>query len=102
MLRLRAMLGSVDAESYAACCEALAGLDLSDDVRRIEASTLILAADEDRGLPPQHSRLLADAIHDSTYREVTGAAHLPWLEQPAAVLDAFGQHLAGDARVCSC
>jgi pimeloyl-ACP methyl ester carboxylesterase len=95
MQRLQAMLGSVDPDAYAACCEAITGLDLSPDLANIRAPTLVLAASEDRGLPPKHSRQLAERIRDATYSEVEAAAHLPWLEQPKAVLDAIGKHLGG-------
>jgi pimeloyl-ACP methyl ester carboxylesterase len=97
MERLTAMLSSVDAHVYAACCEAIAELDISGDLPHIQAPTLVLAGGEDHGLPPVHSRLIAHAITGASYREVPAAAHLPWLEEPDAVLDAIRQHLAGSA-----
>jgi 3-oxoadipate enol-lactonase len=92
--RLAAMLTSSDAEAYARHCELLADVDLTGEVGGIVAPTLILAAAQDRGLPPEHSQRLVEAIPAATLHEVQGAAHLPWLEQLDAVADAINAHLA--------
>jgi len=96
--RLAAMLTSCDAASYAANCEILAGLGIADAIAQVTAPTLVLAATQDRALPPIHSRRLADAIPSATYREIDSAAHLPWLEQRGAVTDAILAHLASPMR----
>jgi 3-oxoadipate enol-lactonase/4-carboxymuconolactone decarboxylase len=97
--RLTALLLSCDAASYAAHCDLLAELDLADAMPAITAPTLALAAAQDRGLPPAHSRRLADALPTCSYHEIAGAAHLPWLEQPAAVCAAIGDHLSEPLQV---
>jgi 3-oxoadipate enol-lactonase / 4-carboxymuconolactone decarboxylase len=91
--RLRGMLTSVDAESYAQCCEAIAGLDLRADLARIAAPTLVVAGEDDLAIPPPHSRALADAIANARLEIITPAAHVATYEQPgriaALLLDHF-------------
>jgi pimeloyl-ACP methyl ester carboxylesterase len=48
-------------------------------------ATLIIAGEKDRLLPPQHSRLMAQAIPHARLIEVRGAGHCPMLEQPEVV-----------------
>jgi len=87
------MLTSVDAESYAQCCEAIAGLDLRADLPRIAAPTLVVAGEDDPATPPPHSRALADAIANARLEIITPAAHVATYEQPgriaALLLDHF-------------
>ena len=91
--RLRGMLTSVDAESYAQCCEAIAGLDLRADLARIAAPTLVVAGEDDPAIPPPHSRAIADAIAGARLEIITPAAHVLTYEQPgriaALLLDHF-------------
>ncbi|MFD9219207.1 alpha/beta fold hydrolase [Streptomyces sp. NPDC060064] len=86
---LPADLRSVDPESYAGCCEVLAGLDLRPDLARITAPTLVVAGRDDKATPPPHARALADGIRDTHLVELPRAAHLANVEQPRAVLDAL-------------
>ena len=88
---------AVDPASYAACCEALAAFDVSADLGRISAPTLVIAGRQDRATPPAHARELADGIADSTLIELAGVGHLAPVESPgrvAAALDShFDQHV---------
>lgn len=101
--RLAALLATCDAPTYARHCEMLSTVELSGSLPELSQPTLVIAASEDQGLPPAHSRRLASAIPDATLREIDRAAHLPWLEQPDAVADAIVAHLAhGNGRsVCA-
>jgi len=81
---------------YAACCDALAGFDLRDDLEKIAAPTLVIAGREDPATPPAHSRLLADGIPDAALLELPHAAHLAPAEQPARVCAALVAHFAPD------
>jgi 3-oxoadipate enol-lactonase / 4-carboxymuconolactone decarboxylase len=92
--RLAALLTTCDAPLYARHCEMLSAVDLGDSLHQLSQPTLVIAATEDQGLPPAHSRRLAAAIPDATLREIDAAAHLPWLEQPDAVAGAIVAHLA--------
>ena len=58
--RMRAELAATPAEGYAACCEALAGLDLTPDLPRIVAPTLVIAGQRDQATPPEHGEAIAE------------------------------------------
>ncbi|MFB7269247.1 3-oxoadipate enol-lactonase [Streptomyces sp. NPDC056244] len=94
---LVADLRAVDPEAYAVCCEILAGLDLRDDLARIDAPALVVAGRDDPATPPAHARELADGIRDATLVELPRAAHLASVERPGAVLDALLSHLRQSA-----
>jgi 3-oxoadipate enol-lactonase/4-carboxymuconolactone decarboxylase len=87
-------LRTAEPAGYAACCDALAGFDLRDDLPKIGVPTLVIAGREDPATPPAHSRLLADGIPDAALLEIPHAAHLAPAEQPARVAAALLAHLA--------
>jgi 3-oxoadipate enol-lactonase/4-carboxymuconolactone decarboxylase len=87
-------LRGTDPSAYAACCDALAGHDLRNELHRISAPTLVLSGREDPATPVAHARELADNIPDATLVELARAAHLAPVEQPAAVGTALLAHLA--------
>lgn len=89
----RTMLAHVDAEGYAACCEALAAYDARDRLAEVNAPTLVIAGAEDVATPPAHAELLARRIPDAELLTVPGAAHLANLERPEAVTHAIRRHL---------
>ena len=91
------MLAGVDDESYAFCCEALAGLDLRADLAAVRAPTLVLAGREDPVCPPATALALHEGIAGSSLVVLPGAAHLANLEQPEAFTRALLDHLAGSA-----
>jgi 3-oxoadipate enol-lactonase/4-carboxymuconolactone decarboxylase len=95
--RVRAMLEAVDAEGYAGCCEALATVDLTDQLGSIEAPTLVLAGALDPVTPPEVAYDLARGIRGSSLIVLAGTAHLANVEQPARVTDAVLSHLCGPA-----
>jgi 3-oxoadipate enol-lactonase len=96
--RLRAMLLDTPREGYAGCCEAIAGHDVRDRLGAIGAPTLVIAAEEDPAIPPEHGRALAEAIPGAQLELVPRAAHLPNVEQPQAITRALLDHLAAGAR----
>lgn len=97
--RLEAMIARADDEGYAACCEAIAALDLRDDLGRIAAPTLVVSGAEDLALPPAHQQAIAAGIAGAEWLTVEPAAHLANLEQPAQITAALLAHLdAGGTR----
>ncbi len=82
---LRAMVASIDAESYAQCCEALGTMDLRTDLARIAAPTLVIAAAHDTATPPEHLQVIADGIPAASLEILDDAAHVATYEQPARV-----------------
>ncbi|HEY5223046.1 MAG TPA: 4-carboxymuconolactone decarboxylase [Microbacteriaceae bacterium] len=93
---LNALL-EIDDESYALCCEALAGHDVTARLGEIPVRTLAVAGDADQSAPPAKLRELADGIPGAHYAEIAGAAHLPMLERPAELVVLMLGHIRGAA-----
>lgn len=72
------------AEGYAGCCEAIAGLDLTDRLSAITCPTLVVVGTEDQGTPPEMSRIIHEHIAGSQLHLIPQAAHLVNTEQPTA------------------
>lgn len=91
--RMRAMVAASPAEGYAACCEAIAALDLEGALPGIGAPTLVIAGAEDPATPPEHAERIAAAIPDAHMTILEGAAHLANVERARAVTDLMLSHL---------
>jgi 3-oxoadipate enol-lactonase len=90
---LRAMLAGQPPEGYAACCEAIAAMDLRGDLAAIRAPTLVVAGAQDLAIPLEHQRRLAAGIADARLAILDPGAHVVAVEQPAAVCDLITDHL---------
>ncbi|MEV6153540.1 4-carboxymuconolactone decarboxylase [Nonomuraea sp. NPDC052129] len=91
------MLERVDAESYAACCTAIASCDLTGRLAAITAPTLIVAGADDPATPLDQALTLAQGIPGALLRVVPGAAHLASVERADTVTSAIVGHLGGDS-----
>ena len=91
--RHRAMIAGTDANGYAACCEAIAGLDLRAGLGQIIAPTLVIGGAQDAAIPAAHSRAIAEAIPGARLEILDPAAHLASVEQAAAVTALIAEHL---------
>lgn len=91
----RSMVAATPAEGYAACCEAIAAMDLRDQLRMITAPTLAIAGADDPATGPDHLRAIADAVVDGQLLVVPESAHLANDEQPATINPAMIAHLTG-------
>jgi 3-oxoadipate enol-lactonase len=80
----REMLAETPAGGYAACCEAIAGLDLGPDLARIDAPTLVVTGEHDPVVTPDAGQQLAAAIPDARAIVINDAAHLANVERPEA------------------
>jgi 3-oxoadipate enol-lactonase / 4-carboxymuconolactone decarboxylase len=89
--RLEAMLRSIDAEGYAAGCEAIATHDLRGRLAAIRAPTLAIAAADDPATPPPHLEAIAGEIPGARLDVIADARHLLNVERP----DAFNRALLG-------
>lgn len=83
--RMRRILSSTSREGYAGCCEAIAVMDLREDLGSITAPTLVIAAEQDPSTPPEHGRLIADRIPSALFELVSDAAHLASIERAELV-----------------
>ncbi|NEL52979.1 alpha/beta fold hydrolase [Modestobacter sp. CPCC 205119] len=96
--RLRAMVAGTSDEGYAACCAAIADLDLRPDLPRITAPTLVVSGADDPALPPEHQEAIAGPIPGAELLTLSPAAHLANLEQDRRVSDALLAHFTGGPR----
>ena len=90
---IRAVLLSTPVEGYAGACEALAQMDLRDDLARITAPTLVIAAADDQSTPPALSQEIARGIPGAELVLVPDAAHMASVEQPEAITSQIRGHL---------
>jgi 3-oxoadipate enol-lactonase len=89
--RIRSILLSTPREGYAGACEAIARMDLREDLRRIKAPTLVIGAERDLSTSPEKAREIAEGIPGAELVIIPNAAHIANVEQPEAVT---GQILA--------
>ncbi|GAA1466229.1 alpha/beta fold hydrolase [Microbacterium thalassium] len=98
--RLLQALQDADDESYALCCEALAAYDVRDRLHEIEPPVLALWGEFDAVAPESALVAIADGVQEGGAGWIADAAHLPPVEQPAAVVKVLGEFFAGiDERV---
>lgn len=81
----RAMLTATSSAGYAACCEAIAAMDLRPDLGRVAAPTLVIAGADDPATPVEHAREIVGRIPRARLAVVDAAAHLANVEQPEQV-----------------
>ncbi|MGA8245321.1 MAG: 4-carboxymuconolactone decarboxylase, partial [Nocardioides sp.] len=86
-------LGSIDDESYAAACEALAAHDVRDRLDEIGAPVLALAGAGDSVTTPDSLRHVAQGVQNGRLAVLSGAAHLPPVEKPEETADLLRGHL---------
>ncbi len=90
-----AMLTSAEAEGYAGCCEAIAAMDLTADLARIAAPTLVIGGRIDPVTPPAMLADMAQRITGAGLVVLAGASHLANLQQPHRFTEAVVDHLVG-------
>ena len=88
---------AADAETAARLLEFVYGVDVLDDVRGVEARTVVVHRRRDRAVPYALGRELAAALPDATFVPLAGTAHLPWYGDPDAVVRAFRAALGSPA-----
>jgi 3-oxoadipate enol-lactonase len=91
--RVRATLLSTPREGYAGACEAIAQMDLRDDLPRITAPTLVIAAEHDQSTPPELSRQIAQRIPGADVVVIPGTAHIANIEKPEIVANLILNHM---------
>jgi len=85
----------VDVQAYANCCELLANTDLSEELGRIRAPTLILAGEHDPVVSPQSAAQTMAMIDGAALTVLADASHLPNMEQSTVFNEAVVAHLVG-------
>lgn len=88
---VRAMVRSTPVDGYAACCQAISKLDLTDRLPGIAVPTLIVVGADDPATTVQMSRTIHERIAGSELVILKDAAHLSNMEQA----EAFNQAVLG-------
>lgn len=92
---IRAILRQTAPLGYAACCLAVARLNLTARLGEIRRPTLVLVGDQDPGTPPPVAQRIHESIPGSRFEVIRDASHLSNVAQPdqfnAAVLAFLGQ-----------
>lgn len=96
---LEAMVAGTPDEGYAGCCEALAAMDLRDDLARIAAPTLVIAGAEDQATPPEKLAEIAAGIPGARMVTVSPGAHLANIEQALQVTGELLGHFDAAGRL---
>ena len=81
-----------------ATLEALLRIDVRDILSSIQVPTLLLHRSEDRAIPVEGSRLMADQIPNAKYVELEGKDHLWFLGDVDAIFDELQEFLTGARR----
>jgi 3-oxoadipate enol-lactonase len=76
------MVAGTPPEGYAACCEAIAVMDLRADLPRIVAPTLAIAGADDPATPPDHLREIAAAVPGARLLVLPGPRTSPASSSP--------------------
>jgi pimeloyl-ACP methyl ester carboxylesterase len=88
--RLAASPGDVKA-----IMSAYASIDIRRALPAISAPTLVIHKKGDRIVPVEMGRFLAKNIPGATYLELPGMDHLPWTEEPEAIIGEIEEFLTG-------
>ncbi len=80
--RLLHTLSFTDDESYARCCEALGEFDGRSLLSSINVPVLAAWGTHDQVAPQALSEEIADTVRDGHVAEITGASHLPPVDDP--------------------
>ncbi|HET9103495.1 MAG TPA: 3-oxoadipate enol-lactonase [Solirubrobacteraceae bacterium] len=89
----RAMIAGVPAEGYAACCEALAVMDLRDGLPAMTVPTLVITGAQDPSILPEQGRAIAEAVPGARYEELDPGAHLVNVQRSEEVSALIAEHV---------
>jgi class 3 adenylate cyclase len=81
-----------------ATLEALLEIDVREILPSVTVPTLLVHRADDRAIPAQSSRYMAERIPDSRYVELAGADHLWFLGDVDAIFDELEEFLTGVRR----
>lgn len=94
---LRRELRAVPPEGYAACCDAIAEMDLRPLLGAVRAPTLVVAGADDPATPPELAKEIADLVGGPAELVVVdGAAHLGSVEQSDEVTRLLLRHFGAE------
>ena len=94
--RFTADFVATEAPGYAACCDAIAEMNLVSDLALIRAPTLVVTATDDLAIPPEHGTAVSVGIAGSRLVCVDNAAHLATVERSETITPLLVEHLVND------
>jgi 3-oxoadipate enol-lactonase / 4-carboxymuconolactone decarboxylase len=94
---LRSALLRTHPEGYAAAAEVLATADLSASTPQLRVPALVIVGELDPSTPVAAAEALRDALPGARLAVIPRAAHIPLVEQPAAVTAAIREFLTPPA-----
>ena len=80
---------AVDPKTFHGACDALATLDVRQQLKAVTVPVLVLVGEQDEATPPPMSRELAAGLPDATLVVLPGCAHVPQLQAPDVFLAAI-------------
>jgi len=96
--RVRTMIRGTSLDGYLGCVGAFVGLDLEDELGRIQAPTLFIGGANDKsGGPEALMRGLAAQVPGAAYLPVVAAAHIANVQNGAEYNRILREFLVGDA-----
>jgi 3-oxoadipate enol-lactonase/4-carboxymuconolactone decarboxylase len=96
--RMLNQLLDVDDESYALCCEALAGFDRRPDLSRIAVQTIVVSGALDPVVPAADASSTAEGIGGARWVELPETGHQAEVERPEHLVQGLRRHFARPDR----
>jgi 3-oxoadipate enol-lactonase len=97
MAERRAAFLRTDIGTFHMACEALAELDIREDVRSLNLPALVLVGEQDEATPPPMAHELAALLPHASLTVLPGCAHVPQLQDPERFLAAIHPFISGVA-----
>ncbi|MCK8516766.1 3-oxoadipate enol-lactonase [Methylonatrum kenyense] len=91
---VRTMVARTSAEGYAACCEAIAAMDLELLAQKVEAPTRVFVGEHDPATPVAAADAICKAIPQAELTVMPGLYHLACIERPDLFLPAMERFLS--------
>lgn len=97
---VRQMIRTTTKDGYVGAASVVMNMDGVEDLARIATPTLVVVGEEDVSTPPSESELLCERIAGASMTVVTGAAHLPNMEQPSKFNELLDEFLHDRVQSC--
>jgi 3-oxoadipate enol-lactonase len=94
----RNMVVRTPVQGYIGACAAIRDADLTAETAAIKAPTLCVVGNQDGATPPDLVCATASLIAGARFSIISGAAHLPCIEQPSILIQLIADHLR-EARI---
>jgi 3-oxoadipate enol-lactonase len=85
---------AVDPKTFHGACDALATLDVREQLKAVTVPVLVLVGEQDEATPPRMSRELAAGLPDAKLVVLPGCAHVPQLQAPGQFMEAIRSFIA--------